>query len=151
VVCDNIHSCDDQDEMKGPAAMHFFLTVLVLALTLPPISAARAASSRVVDDTFRSQREQHLDDSEQLRQKFHDDDTATESGREEKTTKTDEDRAGERDKTDSNAASWIKSWDEYGSARDTARSVIEKDRADHQEKIAPRPDGWWNDKDSNNQ
>jgi hypothetical protein len=124
--------------------MRFSLSILVLALSITPALTARAAS-RVVDDTFRAQRAQHLDDIEQTRQKFHDDGVKGETDREAKAAKTDEQRRDHLGKIDNASAGWRRTYDDETGKRDAARKVMEQDRIDHQAKIEPKPGQWWDD------
>ena len=118
--------------------MRLFFFSLIALITLPA-----QAQTRVVGDTFGTQREAHLKDVEKLRQQWLGDHAAGESERTAKRGKIDQERKEVQENSEKAAAGWFQDWNDAEDTRQSALSAEDSARASHQSGIESRPSQWW--------
>jgi hypothetical protein len=118
--------------------MRLFAFALITLIALPA-----HAQSRVVGDTFGTQRESHLQDTDKLKQQWLDDHAAGEGERTSNREKSDQEREAQRESSEKAAEGWFQNWNDAEGAREAALGAEDSARATHQSGIESRPEQWW--------
>jgi len=118
--------------------MRLFFFALITMMTFPA-----CAQTRVVGDTFGTQREAHQQDIEKLRQQWLDDHAAGEGERNGKREAVEQQREEQRENSEKAAVGWFQNWTDAEGTRSAAHEAEDNARAAHQASIATKPEQWW--------
>lgn len=118
--------------------MRFLL--LAFLLTLP---SAAFAQSRVVHDTFREGREEHVKASTETLQNYQEDGAIMLKERAGVEEEVNVEREARRDATEASKKEWIDNWNDAAGTRATNKEEVDQQREDRRTASIAAPSEWW--------